>query len=177
SERARASVAAVSKDRAAGTSVETLPLIAVRISTPMLTTSRSQASAMISGIEMLQSIAWRRASSTWRWYCPACSALRMIDGLAVASSGWKRTMVERSPVSATTTLCCLSCASRLGMCVSELSDVQQGVQGLAHAVLAQAGQAAFEGGDELGRTPRCAAEDRLLAEHPCGELRIVGHQC
>ncbi len=92
----RATVAAVSKDRRASTSVETRPGMIERISVPKRTSRRSMTSS--SG---LPACFFTPSSSSGR-YSGFCTALRISDGLVVASCGLEALSCLKSPVSATT---------------------------------------------------------------------------
>jgi len=102
---ARATVAAVSNDRRASTSVDTRPGMMERISQPKRTMSRSISSPM--------SRPWKRVTQSWSSgaYSGFCTALRISDGLVVASCGWNWASCLKSPVSATTVVNCLSASS------------------------------------------------------------------
>ena len=60
------------------------------------------------------------ASSMSLAYCGILAALKMSDGLVVASCGFKRLIASTSPVSATTMVCALSCSNWFVMVISYL---------------------------------------------------------
>ena len=99
SSRALATVAALSKERRASTSVETRPGTILRISVPKAMSRASTAAA--TPLDLLSWAAfWRSA-----WYSGIWTAFRMRLGLVVASRGLKAFMAAKSPVSATTLVC------------------------------------------------------------------------
>jgi len=100
-----ATVAALSKDRRASTSVETRPGTILRISVPK--EMRSASTAAWTPLLLLSWAAFCRRA----WYSGIWTALRMRLGLVVASSGLKAFMAAKSPVSATTLVCWRSCSS------------------------------------------------------------------
>jgi len=102
-ERALATVASVSNERRASTSVLTTPGTIFEISTPKFTASRSIARlTMASKDEPFPSdLAYSTASDTRCLYAGSLLALRMSEGFVVASTGLYFLMASISPVSAT----------------------------------------------------------------------------
>ena len=102
---ARATVAEVLNDRRASTSVETRPGMVFRISQPKRTSMRSMTSSR------LRPLYWATVARISGAYSGFCTALRMSEGLVVASRGWNWASWWKSPVSATTVVYCRSASS------------------------------------------------------------------
>src|SRR3990167_1737998 len=102
---ARMTVALVSKLRRASTSVETRPGTWVRISQPKRTSRRSITSSMARPCH-LATVSLSRGE-----YSGFCTALRISEGLVVASCGRNWASCRKSPVSATTVVNCLRASS------------------------------------------------------------------
>ena len=88
-----------------GTSVDTRPGMVARISHPKRTSSRSITSSMG------RSFHWATVDCSKGAYSGFCTALRISDGLVVASWGWNCASCLKSPVSATTVVNCLRASS------------------------------------------------------------------
>src|SRR5450830_1383100 len=96
--------ASSSKDKRASTSVEMRPGITLRMPAPTDTAKWSHARPT-SPLDRFTAL---RSSSA---YSGMGAALSSSDGLVVASTGRRRLMASRSPVSQTTVVNCLSCSS------------------------------------------------------------------
>ena len=105
--RALATVASLSNDSRASTSVDTRPGTIARISRPKRTSSRS-ASASTGSPRCAATV-----SSTSARYSGRATALTISEGLVVASRGAKRRIARKSPVSATTVVTRLSASRAL----------------------------------------------------------------
>src|SRR5579885_2665183 len=97
----------VSNDKSASVSVETRPGTIFKISTPN-NTNRSSWMRRTNASPPAAFLFSATALSRSHWYSGFWAALRMREGLVVASRGPYCRMASKSPVSATTTVNCLS---------------------------------------------------------------------
>ena len=101
----------VSKESCASASVETLPGTIFSISTPKFTASLSRQISSCFSFTEVCFLAYAMALSM-RWlYLLSFAALRISEGLVVASTGLYSTIDWKSPESATTLVYFLSCSS------------------------------------------------------------------